>query len=498
MLATFKAAMQNNGYANVSVDPGSDFYIGFLGPANQIAVLYSALTLQANAQMPDTATGDDLTRLMTMYGLTRRSASVSEGFITITCSVPTTVALGATLSGTNSLIYEVVQGGIYSNGQTIPVQSVDTGTQTNLPVGSVLTWITTPASTQATAVAFSAITGGVDAENDATARARLLQHLQNPPAFGNWQQLAEVAASFDPLVQVAFIYPACNGPGTQHVALTGYQTTSNVNRDIPVTPNLSNNTSAILGSVPAGTTPGTVVTTVSNVPFNIAFKLSIPYPVGAAQNGFGGGWVDFNPWPVPDGSVITTGIAVTAVTSSTQFTVAAKSGSTAISAGVTHIQWIDKSDAAGTGWLVKQARVTAFTDNGNNTYLLTVDTPFPTVTTGDYVFPASQNAQVYLASVLSSFAAMGPGQKTTQPGVLPMAIRKPLTAFAWPDTVDSQFLRSLVNAGAEVASADYWYRDAPSSTGSHPTNNAEPDLPTSIANPPNIYVPGAIGFYPTS
>lgn len=487
MIATYKTTMANNGYPNVSVDPGSDIYIRFSAISNQISLLYSNLLVQYNATMIATATGSDLDLLLSNYGLSRKSASVSEGFITIVCSVSTTVTTGTTLTGPNGLLYQVSQGGVFANGASIEIQSVDVGSQTNLPIGSIFTWNNTPAATQATCAAFTAITGGSDLENDSSARTRLQAHLQNPPAMGNWQQLVELASSSDPLVQTAFVYPVVNGPGTQHIAVVGAQTTASVNRDIPAIPNLSNVTSAILGQIAAGTTAGTVVTTVANVTFDVTFKLIIPYPIGASTNGVGGGWLDFTPWPTPDGSVVTTACSVASVTNSTNFKINAVAGSTSIKAGITNISWIDKSDSAGNGWQITTATVTAFTDNGDNTYSVTINTPFPTVAVNDFIFPASTNGQNYLTAVLQQFALLGPGQKTSQPSLLPMAQRQPLTTALYPDTVDVQFLRALVNAGQEVDSADFYYRQF---------TNQEPALPSVVNNPPNIFVPGRVAFIP--
>ncbi len=487
MLTTYQAAMTNNGYPNVSVDPGSDIYVRFSAISNQISLLYSNILVQYNAMQIATATGADLDALLNNYGLARKSASSSEGFITLVCSVPTTVVSGTTLTGSNALKYQIVLGGVYTNGSILEIISVDVGAQTNIPVGTILTWNNTPASAQPTVVAFSAITGGSDLENDDSARVRLQAHIQNPPAMGNWQQLVELASASDVLVQTAFVYPVANGPGTQHIALVGYQTTSYVGRDIPLTPNLVNDTSYILGQIPVPVVPGTVITTVTNVPFNVAFSLLLPYPIGSPNNGVGGGWTDFSPWPTPDGTFVTTANTVTNVVSSTNFTITAKSGSIAISAGITTINWIDKSDSSGNGWIITSAHVLAFTDNGSNTYTITIDTPFPTVAVGDYIFPASVNAQNYLNAILTQFAAMGPGQKTNQLAVLPSARRQPLPATLYPDTVGPQFLRALVNAGSEVDSATFYYQQY---------GNNEPALPVVVSNPPNIFIPGSIGLYP--
>ena len=523
------------GIANPQLDPGSDFYLKGRAICNQISLANYNILAQFNAQMVDTATGTDLDRIANTYGITRRVASAATGQIVLVASSSTSIPVGAQLTSQFGLIYAALYGyPIVNNGSLIEVQSVDTGSQTNLPVAANLTWSNVPNYCSSIASITAAITGGVDAENDDTLRQRIFTRLQNPPAFGNWQQIAELCQSFDPSIQSAFIYPAASGPGSQHIALVGYQTSSYVGRDIIQSPNLANIASQIFGNIPAYT--NTVVTTVTNVPYNIAFNMNIPYPLGATNQGLGGGWVDINPWPVPNGATTSAFgsnfyyISVTSVISNTQFVVASVSNSTSIVADLTNIQWINKSDNAGLGWQINQSLVSSFVDNGNDTYTVIVSSPFVGIVAGDYIFPASVNAQNYLDAVLESFAELGPGQKTNSPAVLPNALRKPLTPFSYPDIVGSQFLKALEYSGPEVFSAQFWYGPG---IGSHPYGSSEPPLPTAtvpvtaytlnelssvyyttiwqnitpnqviqqlstegLSSAPMIYVPFSIGFYP--
>jgi uncharacterized phage protein gp47/JayE len=487
MVSTITAGLINLGISNPQTGPGSDIDLICTALANELSIAANNIVSVADAQMPDTSSGTNLDRLLGIFGLTRRPASQAEGQITFITTAPTLVPTGSQLTGPTGKLYQVLVGGTYSNNSSIEVQSIDAGSNTNLDVGSILTWGNTPAFAQPTAAVSVAISGGVDLEDDATARARLLATLSSPPQFGNAMDFSNLAESFDPIVQKSFIYPAANGPGSLHVALVGYQNTSvnAVNRDIPSF-NLQNVSNAMIGNTPEYVE--CLTTTVTNVNFDTSFKITIPYPVGAANNGIGGGWANFSPWPQPIGIGLFYPIvfsAVTSVTSPTQFsigtTLSVVNGGFAPTLGVTQVQWIDRA----AGWIVRTATVTAATDNGGDNWTITVNFPFTGIADGDYVFPASQNAQTYTNNVLASFANMGPGEKTNIATLLPRANREPRPAQSWTNTVDAVMLRNLINSGNEVSTCDYWYR----------TSTTAPAIPANILSPPNIFIPNNIGFY---
>ena len=282
LLQSYQAIANANGY-NVSVAPGSEIYIRFSAVAQQQAVFYQIALQQFDSRMPDTATGSDLDRVLNQFGLVRKPATSSEGFIQLIGSAPQALTAGMLLSAKNGLQYQVATSGVYQNASSaaaianvtlsyVPVVAVSQGSNTDLGVGQVMTWINIPALTQSTAPVVVALTGGSDAETDSQARFRLLQALQNPPNAGNAQWLINLASTIDPIVQSGFVYPDFNGAGTQLIALMGYQSDGYyIGRDIPhlatdnITPsiltpynvisnnygvNLSNDNSAILGQLP--------------------------------------------------------------------------------------------------------------------------------------------------------------------------------------------------------------------------------------------------------
>lgn len=523
MLNHYRALATANGYPNISADPNSEIYIRLSAVSQQLAVMYNIMQQQMDARMIDTASGDDLDRLLNQYGLQRKPATSAEGFFQFITAAAQSLTAGMTLTGQNSLTYMVTVSGVYSNGQNVPVTAVDKGQKTDLGAGAVLTWVSPPALAQNSVPVSVSLTGGSDVETDSQARARLYATIQNPPGSGNTQQLINLGSSVDPIVQGAFVYSNFNGAGTQLISLVGYQSDGYyIGRDIPhlLTDNtslnggsspynalsvnygnsLSNDTSVIYGQVPAGVSNpyATYVTTVNNVTADAAFLLTLPFPVGSPVNGTGGGWLNFqgSTWPNPDGAYVLNNCKVTAVTSSTVITVQAPSASHSVTvpvAGLTLIQWINRSGIAGQGWRVVQAKVLAAVDNANDTWTITLDTPLTCgsgdyygntqVAIGDYIFPASSNAQNYLDTVMGSFAALGPGQVTDVLGLLQIgANRQPSASANFSPYVGSQFLQNLTSTNAEIFSAAYLYNST--------SSNAPP-----VAVPPKIWIPKNLGFY---
>ena len=485
MLRTIKSGLIDIGVSNPQIDPGSDYYVLCQAIANELAVAEQNVVLQGDALMPDTASGTDLDRILSNYGLTRRGASTANGYCKITTTASTLVPTGSQLVSSLGLSYAATIGGTYADQAEIPIQSVSTGAAANLDAGEVLNWVSTPPFAQSTAVVSQAITGAVDAETDDVARQRLLARMQNPPALGNWQQVADMCESFDPSVQKAFIYPACNGPSTLHVALTGYATETSKSRELAAS-KVNSLESSIQGQLPEYV--DSYISTVTDVPTDISFKITLPYPLGGINLGTGGGWVDFQPFPIASTTPSYQAIKAVNVINSTAFTILVENANPAPVPGATHISWIDRTD-----YSVKTATITAATYGFSGFvgpyYVVVIDTPFVGLATNDYIFPAMVNAQTYVDAVINQFSILGPGEKSNIPTLLPRAYRKPRPNLSFPNAIDGSMLKAVIESATEVLSADYWY----STYGTNP-----PALPSVINSPPNIYIPRQLGFYPAS
>lgn len=504
ILRTMQAGLIDAGVDSPQISRGSDLYIESEALALEISIAANNVLTRSDQLLPDTATEEDLDRILNIFGLSRRGASTASGFVRLTTSINTFVATGAQLTGPNGLIYQVTVGGSYGNNEEIPVESVDTGDRTNLEVNSSMEWVDTPAFAQSTATVSQAITGGVDSENDATARERLLDTLRNTPGLGNWQQVAQLAESASTKVQKAFVYPVANGPGTVHVAVTGYPTATSKSREIPEV-DLQQIRSFVQGNMPEYVE--TTVTTVNDLNSNVGLFLTIPYPEGAVNYGTGGGWLNYDPWPLAADAAGFRSAVVDSITSNVEFVIKTIGVNQSVGGitgyapepGLTQISWVDR-----TSYTVRTATITSLdSDGANGLFSVKIDQAFNGIEVDDRIFPACENAQVYLNAVLEYYAQMGPGEKINAAGLLPRGFRKPRAGLSWFNNFNSTLLRQVIESSDEVLNATFLTRERfrPLVGGGFTTEEIGSDsvqLPGLVTLPPNIYVPKWISFYPSS
>jgi len=469
------------GIANPNTSYGTDHYI--LGTAiGKIAELASLNAVTAaDAQMPDTSVSDDLYRICKIYELALRPAGPSNGNLILDSSVDGIgIISGQLLIDESGLRYQTSVGGIYDNGDLVPIISLDTGIGTNIAGGSVLRWVSPPAFVAPKAlVSPDGMTDGVDAEDDEGLRDRLLSRLRNPIGGGNWSQLADAAEKSTTTVQKAFPYPAYNGPSTVLIAVTGTPSATNKNRDID--PLIVSG--IVKPAVQAITFEGVEirVTTVQNEQVSISLGLALPSATTASPPGPGGGWLDGNPFPYSTSQTPNIFSGVTAVTSTTNFNVYSDSAPTA---NISHIVYIDSS------WNIYHAKVTAFNPvpiviGGFNTWNITVDKPCLGITPGNWIFPDAVNMDVYIKALLDILAKNGPGQIVAVAGLLPYAYRRPYVSDSWPSDIGPSILKFISSTGDEVLDVQYLYKSLTS-----------PSDPVDVTDGPNILVPLNIGFYP--
>jgi uncharacterized phage protein gp47/JayE len=545
LINNYQAIATTNGY-NVAVNPGSEVYTRLSSIAQQQGVFYQIMVAQMDARIPDTATGSDLDRVLNQYGLVRKPATSAQGFIQLIASAPQTLTAGMLLNGPNGLQYQVSVSGVYQPASTanpiqlsyVPVSAVSQGSNTDLGINQVMTWININSLMQSTSPVVVALTGGSDAETDAQARFRLYQVLQNPPNAGNSQFLINLTSNIDPIVQAGFVYPDYNGAGTQLIALMGYQSDGYyIGRDIPHLPtdnavggvspynkyafnagtNLVNDTSAILGQLPAivANQYASVITTVNNDPVAINFNMQLPYPIGNPINGIGGGWINNYGQTFPTPVSTTSSCAVTVVTSPLNITVNSYSTTAGTDnvydpvPGITAINWIDRSGGANSGWRIVQSVVQSFTKSlisGNNyAYNIFLNVPLvcgitsvgetdfygrSQVAVGNFIFPASVNAQNYLNTVMNSFASLGPGQVTNSISLQQIgANRQPAVGSIYTPLIGGNFTQALTNNNPEIYSVVISL--AVEQIGSTNVIGVAP----AAAVPPIVYIPHGIAWY---
>ena len=478
-----------NGFAQQGVDanvsPGSDWFILATALGNELAVVGANAIIKADEQMPDSAEGEGIERIAAILGLSKQAAAGSIGFVVITASATSPIPTGQELLDANGLRYRVTVGGDYANGASVPVEAVDTGAKTNKAADDILVWkVSPPFCSERVTVGAGGLVNGIDAEDDEALRARVLAVFQNPPGSGNWEHCAELTEESDARVQKAFVYPAALGPSTVRIAVTAAPTLTSKLRDVA---------SAVLSGTVTPYVKGKLsehaeitLTTVTNVECDVAFGLSLPEAPTANPPGPGGGWVNGSPWPAPDNAT-TFKCAVTAVTSSTSFTVDAI---TVPNPGVTRIAWLSPVD-----WRVYTALVTSYSGT-SGAYVINIDTPFTNIATGHLIWPECQNATQYCETVLAQFALMGPGEVTSNVSALVRGFRHPIAANGWPMALAPHLLNVLAKNHEEVLSASFLYRAAPAhSTLTGSSGALNPNVPGAISSPPNQFVPKNIAFY---
>lgn len=481
ILRGIKNSLIKRGITNPLVAEGSQYHIDATNLSQQIYLATQSFELKADEQMPDTASGEALYRQARVLGLALKAAGGSTGQMIFDCSIDTPVAVvqGALLSDSSGLTYEVTIGGAFSDEDLIDINSVDTGESTNLAAGSILRWASPPAFANSTAeIATGGLIGGIDSETDENLRTRLLDRIRNPPGGGNWSQLALAAEDSSSAVQKAFVYPACNGPSTVHVAVTGNPTATNKTREVNSLIVSGKVASAIQEVMPEYAE--LVVTTVQDYPTSVSMGLSIPDATTAAIPGPGGGWTDAQPFPVY-ASLGYTG--VTAVTNSTRITIQSTLPPVA---GTSRIVWVSQDD-----WIVRKATVLSYTGS-TPSFDCVIDTPFVSgngilIVPGNWVMPDAENIETYVEAILTVFANLGPGQKTASSNLLPRASRRPLVGQSWVSDLDLSVTKFIENTGDEVVQAVYLYKSISS-----------PPLPSLITDGPHILTPSNIGFYPNS
>lgn len=483
-LRVIRNGLIRRGISDPQVGPGSDYYVRATALANELTPLYVNSQIQADSQMPDTATGDDLVRQMTVKGLAPRSAVPATGSIVLDCSATTAIPIGAQLIDASSQRFEVLTPGSYIDGDFIAIQATEdsAGAASNHAEGDTLTWVAAPPYCNSKQlVAVGGLIGGADAEDEETSRARLLDRIQNPPGSGNWSEVNLDAEASSPIVQKGFCYPAANGPSTLRVAVVGYASSTSRSRVVSSTIMSGSVVPYVAGAIPEFTE--VVTTTVTDVDVDSMIGLTLPSSPKASPAGPGGGWTDGTPWPqILTTTVFPSGNVTACTPGGGSFTV---NSDTAPTDGVSRICFLDPFD-----WTLKRAKVLSHTGSAG-AYVVTVDVPFTNLAaalalggTGPFIFPDAQNMSDYVAAFLAATALMGPGEITSNVSVLGRAYRHPLTTFSWPASFDSSILKKIENVGDEVTDTSYLYR-----------STTTPAVPGAVTDPPNILIPRHVGFY---
>lgn len=487
MLRTVRNGFLQRGVEAPQVGPTTDWYITATAVGNELAAIGYNAVLANDAQMPDTAQGNDLIRIAAFLKRAQQGAAGSIGPIILSSSAPSPVPSEAQLTDSLGQKYKVLVGGIYASGAPIIVEAVSLGAATNHPEGDALQWVDgIPYADTKALVGPGGLVNGINAEGIEVLRQRLLAVFQVPPGNENWSEVVELAEASTFRVSKAFAHPAVQGPSTYDISLTAAPTATNKSRvvaDVVVTSEVE---PFVLGVV-SGSHFGTI-TSVEDIPTDIAIALVIPDAPTASPPGIGGGWLDGTPWPRPDG-VSTFKCVVTAVTDSKTFTVDAVESPVA---SVSHISWLNQLNGTTEAWTIFSAVVTSVTGTAG-AWVITLDQPFPGIAVGCFIWPSCKNSRVYMDSLLDEYALMGPGEKSSNASALVRGFRHPPPSVSWPASIGAHLAHALEKS-SEVSAAQFLYRSDGTTNLNGSVGILVPSVPASYAAP-RIFTPRNIGIY---
>lgn len=239
------------------------------------------------------ATGDRLTAIGEAKGVYRQPATGATGYAKIAAASSGGVIVedDELIDPTTSLRFHVLVTALYTNGQQVPIQAIDTGPGGNLAAGSVLTFTNPRPGIGAKAIILAdnqgdGLSGGQDADTDAEYLDRIVERQTNPPASGNAAEYIEAVENAPGVpVEKAWVYPAWAGPGTTCVAFTvrpdgsGNRCPNDVQRG-QVQANLE-----ALFPGDDSITVATILTNALPIAISVSWKKGVP------------GWADAVPWP---------------------------------------------------------------------------------------------------------------------------------------------------------------------------------------------------------
>jgi uncharacterized phage protein gp47/JayE len=486
--------------------PKGDQWITFTGFANMAWILFANIRINDNDANLLTAEEDALDEIRQAEGLPVVPATPSTG------SLQVIFAAGATANITNGQEFQLPNGnrgrvvgshiGVPNTDPPaeVPVQTIDTGFGTRLDGGETVQWIPTPPtnlSKDAIVSVNDPLTGGTDEENDERKRLRILNKRQNAPAGGNWAD--KVAKALDSLgaVQMAFVYPALGGPGSEKVALVREIDPDNnsVSRELSVT--AQNTVRAALQAAFPGQNER-VVQSVADEPFDASVEVALP--AASTSGGSGQGWLDDTVWP-PHNTTPDAPVTITDVVSTSQIEVDADTVIEPID-GQTHVSWWSSVDQK------FHTRLVIGHSGSAGAWLLSLDAGIvdrfgapPQI--GEYISPAAVQLERYGQQWIRSVGTLGPGENTDDANRLPRAARHPtpdqdlvveivgpagnvtkrIAIPRWPTELTITQL-DAIKKGTSITDIEWLTRSL-----------TAPTVPASVADPPNVLVGRHFGIY---
>ncbi len=172
----------------------------------------------ADQVFPDSATEENLLRHAALHGVSRKAATVAEGTAAFTGVDGTPIPVGSTFRANNGWIYETTAAAVWDGGgnATVAAEAQTAGADGNLTAGATLTLDPSIPNIDSVGEADTNFTGGTDVETMAALLARLLDHLQQPPAGGTANDWEQWTLEVDGVTE-AYCFPLRRGLGTADV-----------------------------------------------------------------------------------------------------------------------------------------------------------------------------------------------------------------------------------------------------------------------------------------
>lgn len=399
------------------------------------------------------ATGEDIGFWGDVEGVPPPEPTGSLGLVRITASIGgAEIQEGEILTErgrSNSPRYQVRVTGRYFDGSVVPVASVDTGTETNLPPGTVLEWYSPPAGVGPRAVVVDqdgeGLTGGRSAPSPEDHKAAILDKLRDPPGAENDAHYRSEARRAGVPVQQAFCYPAVLGAGTIGMALTLFPARKGGSR-VPTEQQVRAVAQHLQNAF--GADDSILVAMTAEQPVTVAIKVA--WAKGAAQ------WANSSPWPTY-AAASGDGVFVSAVTSALMFELATGSGDyttiTQPSAG----KRLALYDASASRFVEK--RIASVT--GTGPWAITVDTTNRasdenyTPVVGQRVSPWSDSLADVADAIVGVFDGLGAGEMVATTALdSPRRRRTPVSPAYWPTVLTQDALESAVSPNKLASVAD--------------------------------------------
>lgn len=492
-----------------ATQPGSRFYIeadaiDLFGMSNQARAAF--LADQIDPRRANTSVLDNIWGRLWLGPESRLAATGGSGDV-LAKGVPGTIFSGSTTIGDptavvgtdpNGLRFQVLQTEALAADGTarLTLKGIDTGFETNLKVGTVLTWSqNVPLGADPQAAVVDTIgqpgvgfQGGFDVETDEEYANRIEERMRERPAAGNAPHFQAWSQQANGSVEQAFVYPIALNAGSVVIAITQRRNQTQTDGPLGKFPSIGTlvDVTNFLTPPASPVVPQRVfalVVSPQSQPSDLVVRISM-------NQGSGGGWQDVVPWPNPAEASPASATPVTdvaVVTTQLDFDVnnsdplpggaASLSGTDAPAIMI----WNDSTSR------FEQLAVDTITDNGVTKNITLTAAPSKTVIVGDRVSPFTDRLTVIAEALELFFDSLGPGE------ILPKndprfsrAARQPRPNVKFPFRAGQGIISVLVDALGGVAP------DAELSV----ISRTDPDLPANVSDGPNKVTLGKVTIYP--